>query len=120
MNDLVNTATPEYVSRYQCPLGFYGDSTKLTEKAGCVVCPAGSYCDPTISSTTPQTCTSGQYCPEGSELETTCRGGYYCNTTTNFQETDCPVNYYCFPNVGAATDCAAGVICPINTKAGTK
>jgi hypothetical protein len=119
LNDLTS-GNDEYKSRHQCPMGYYSTNTKLTDKFSCEVCPAGYYCDPTISSTTPQVCTSAQECVQGSELEVTCPGGYYCNTTTNFQREDCPVNYFCHPGVGEATSCPAGVICPINTLAGTK
>jgi len=113
------SATPAYSSMHDCPAGYYGNATKLTEKFGCLLCPAGSWCDP-ATSTTPIACTPGTECLEGSELEVTCQGGYYCNATTTFAKTDCPVNNFCFPGVGESTRCAAGVICPVNTLAGTK
>jgi hypothetical protein len=111
-NALNDDTTNKYKSKHQCPLGTYGASTGLTSKLSCTVCPAGSYCDPSISSTTPQTCTGGNYWPEGSELQTTWAGGYYCRTDTNFQQTQCPVNHYCESGTENPTACAAGVICP--------
>lgn len=117
LNDLTNS---KYKSLHQCPLGRYGAKTKLTAYDGCTICPAGSYCDPSISSTTPQSCTAGNECLEGAELEVTCVGGYYCNSATNYQRTICPVNYKCESGTGTATRCAAGVICPVGSLRGTK
>lgn len=119
LNDLVNTDS-EYQSLHKCPNGTYGAKTGLTTENGCNTCPAGSYCDPAISPTEPQTCTAGNYCPEGSELETTCAGGKYCNSTNNYQQSTCPVNYKCESGTGVAIECAAGVICPAGSRRGTK
>jgi hypothetical protein len=113
-------ATYPYVSLHKCPLGYYGTKTRLTSYDSCTICPAGFYCDPSISSTSPQGCSSGNYCPEGSELEITCAGGQYCNSTTNYQQTICPVNFRCYPATGTPIACAAGVICPVGSLRGTK
>ena len=103
-------ANGDYQSLHKCPLGKYGAKDGLTDEAGCTPCPAGSYCDPDISPTTPQTCEAGNYCPTGSELETTCEGGQYCNSTNNYQQSICPVNHFCESGTGVAEECAAGVI----------
>lgn len=87
---------------------------------GCTVCDEGKYCDPVINSLTTQDCVDGNYCPEGSELQTTCRGKYYCSTATNFQEVICPVNHKCEPGTGIPIRCSAGVICPEGSERGTK
>ncbi len=50
----------------------------------------------------------------------TCVGGYYCNSTTNYQRTICPVNYKCESGTGTPTRCSAGVICPVGSLRGTK
>ena len=119
LNDLTNTPA-NYVSKNKCPLGTYGAKTKLTDKTGWTTCPAGYYCDPSISSTTPTVCTGGNNCPEGSDIQITCIGGDYWNTGNNFQQTICPVNYYCYPGVENQVRCPAGVICPVGSLTGNK
>lgn len=117
LNDLTNS---HYKSLHKCPLGTYGAKNSLVAKDGCTICPPGKYCDPAISSTVPTSCTDGNYCPEGSELQITCAGGQYCNGVTNYQQVDCPVNYRCESGTGTPTRCAAGVICPVRSLRGTK
>ena len=119
LNDLTNTPA-NYISKNKCPLGTYGAMTKLTDQTGWTTCPAGYYCDPSISSTTPTVCTGGNNCPEGSDIQITCIGGDYWNTGNNFQQTICPVNYYCYPGTENPTRCPAGVICPSGSLTGTK
>ena len=119
LNDLTNTPK-NYISKNQWPLGTYGAKTKVVDKTGCTTWPAGYYCDPSISSTTPKVCTGGNYCPEGSDIQITCIGGKYWNTATNFQQTTWTLNYYCYPGTENPSRWAAGVICPAGTLKGTK
>lgn len=66
-----------------CPQGTYLTSTGADNINDCKICPKGLYCDQS-NPTTPITCTDGNECQLGSEIEMTCPGGYYCNTGSNF------------------------------------
>jgi hypothetical protein len=71
-----------------------------------MVCPVGSYC---IGGGAKTTCTSGNYCPEGSSSQTPCAAGNYCATPST--QVACTLGNYCPTGSIAQTPCAAGNYC---------
>ena len=65
-------------------------------------------------------CTAGNYCPEGSAVETPCIAGQYCSIDGLHQpEGDCDEGYYCpvGSNHSQMIDCSYGHYCPLGTGA---
>ncbi len=71
-----------------CPAGTYRTLTGGKRESDCTPCPVGYYCEK--GAIIPKRCAPGTNCPAKSGYFKTCRGGYYCNLTTNFTEVACP------------------------------
>lgn len=127
-----------------CADGYYTVKTTASSYTECVICPAGYYCDCTLSSgyctgnAALSLCTAGKYCaagtkaatvdcaagyicPQGAFAQVPCPPGYICDGTgnTDSSKIDCPAGKYCpgGSTTVTARDCTAGYYCPLNSKA---
>ena len=104
-----------------CSAGWYSNETGLSE---CKTCPAGFYCDPSVSTVVPLACPQGYYCPAGTALNwQACPVGTFGGRTNLNSVSECEVcnaGSYCsragltHPN-GV---CAAGYFCPVGSQNG--
>lgn len=78
---------------YQCLPGTYQPQKGSSEEEDCLPCPAGGYCP--AGTSTPVDCLPGFECLPESPTMSTCAGGHYCNSETNYQKKECPPNFYC-------------------------
>ncbi len=150
------TTTGPCAAGYYCPTGSYMNNMKPAEpgyytldtqstetpcaegyynpyyaQSACIKCPAGFLCKGTANAGTFVNCPTGNYCPEGSVLATTCLKGTYNPNYNGKSVSDCwpcPPGKYCSivgldtPGDGTTTsdsDCDAGYYCKTssNTKA---
>ena len=124
----------------RCPLGTYGNSTKVRKSTECTPCPGGQYCDG-IGRTEPAglcdagfycreaaytsappdgitggVCPAGGFCPAGSAVGSACPAGYYSPSPGAKYATDCvpcDPGYFCAGSSSATATqpCAAGYYC---------
>lgn len=95
------------------------DNSVDTVNTVCKICPAGSAC-PITGSTSQTICPQGTYSPAGSDQCFSCLPGYDCSistaglTLTQYRApSQCTAGYYC--NGSIKKVCSVGFYCPKNT-----
>jgi len=118
---------PNTSTAFRCDDGFYCNTTRLLKQTEC---PAGYYCWSVYSS--PKICISGSYCPPrqmyaipcpigsycptyGMSAPLNCSDGKICNYKGQYQQYDCPEQYYC--TGGLPKNCTIGSYCPPGSNA---
>ena len=121
-------------SEHICPLG----KKPNNDNDGCVYCSSGKYCTIEDSGTVENDCTQGHYCPTGSHTELECPPGSYsitpnndsrkkclicnsgscCEGRANTALTQCPIGYFCPPDV-TGVDVCRKYPCPAGTYGNT-
>jgi hypothetical protein len=97
-------ASPDPISSTTCPIGTYSSSKILTDLAGCLACPSGSYCP--AGSVFPTPCPPGTY-HDGLTVPTELGAESECKK--------CPAGYACPRYGNRAIDyvmCLPGYYCP--------
>ena len=82
------------------------------------MCPAGFYCSDANMTTNGTQCDSGYYCPEGSQNQTACQPGFFCNMSKTSEV--CPGGFYCPVYSEFPQPCPIGHYCPIEDRNGTE
>ena len=94
---------------YQCPAGFYWDTTGISDYSS-KIWPAGYYCPKGTSSSTSNQWPTGYYWPAGSTNKIQCDGGTYQDTVGQSSCKICTKGNYCPFTPG--TGLSAQVTCP--------
>ncbi|XP_013391352.1 uncharacterized protein LOC106159584 [Lingula anatina] len=92
-----------------CPAGTYRDINTGGHIDDCFTCPAGYYCPDTNSTIAGVQCDEGYFCPNGSQNQTICQPGYYCNRSMT--QKPCPPGYYCPEGSASMQPCPPGHYC---------
>ena len=114
------------------------DSPAAGNWSDCHPCPAGNYCPDTNATTNGTQCIPGDFCPEGSQLPTSCQpgkslsicyvllfnvavlcfhenhghiSGYYCNMSKT--QVRCPPGFYCPLRSEYPRPCPMGHYCEV-------
>lgn len=103
-----------------CPLGTYGDKTRLISQTECTSCPSGYLCNKlNITDFKLYPCPIGSYCNQRALYPTACPEGTY-NPTKGGRSLDdcatCPAGYYCPMNTSTPIRCPSGTDCPEGSK----
>ncbi|RUS80256.1 hypothetical protein EGW08_011985, partial [Elysia chlorotica] len=88
-----------------CPPGTFRGEVGAASLADCTLCPAGFYCPTSNMTYGGIQCDQGMACPAGSQNQTICSAGYYCNMSMG--QTPCPPGYYC-PEMSSFP-----ILCPV-------
>ncbi|CAH1789583.1 unnamed protein product [Owenia fusiformis] len=92
-----------------CPPGTYRGEEAAGSIAECHTCPAGYYCPETNATLEGTQCDEGYFCPPGSQNQTICQAGYYCNRSMT--QEPCLCGYYCPEASSSPQPCPPGHYC---------
>ena len=92
---------PKWAKQYPCPVGTFGNVTKLMEEAQCTQCTKGYYCHKAGITVPTDQCHAGYYCVEGASVPTPndtltgapCPPGSYCLQGSHKPQ-PCPIGTY--------------------------
>ncbi|XP_043937062.1 neurogenic locus notch homolog protein 1-like [Protopterus annectens] len=101
-----------YPHQFKCPAGSWSNQTNLASAEECLPCPEGWYCVSGASIPSGR-CSSGHYCPAGSQIgsQFPCPAGYYTTHLGNKRVEDCllcPEGAYCPPGTAKTPFCPEG------------
>ena len=99
-----------------CPPGTYRAEEGAGNYTDCHLCLAGYYCPDTNATINGTQCDEGYFCPDGSQNQTICQPGYYCNMSMTQQI--CPPGYYCPLASPYPRPCPLGHFCPVDNSTG--
>ena len=98
-----------------CPSSTYGPSTGSDSVSGCQPCDPGYYCNQPGLSSLEGLCSSGFYCPLGSNTSTPsmyeCPSGHYCPIGSSYAVPCDPGSFQPNPGADSCLDCPEGSYC---------
>lgn len=112
----------KWAKQYPCPVGTFGNVTKLMEEAQCTQCTKGYYCHKSGITVPTDQCHAGYYCVEGASVPTPndtltgapCPPGSYCLQGSHKPQ-PCPIGTYGptqkLQSLSGCMDCDGGKFC---------